>query len=98
VFVRGKFIRLANGLHYKCFMILIYDCIAIDQCCKTTIYAYARSINYDRKVRFKLNRTFIIVNYDLNTFIVEAKIYLIPAGGTLQGTPLCPNRVRPEPI
>ncbi len=34
--------------------------------------ALARSINYDRKVRCKLKRTFMIVNYNPKHFIVQA--------------------------
>ncbi len=34
--------------------------------------ALARSVNYDHKVRCKLKRTFMIVNYDLKPFIVQA--------------------------
>jgi hypothetical protein len=34
--------------------------------------ALARSINYDRKVRYKLKRTFRIINYDPKSFIVQA--------------------------
>jgi hypothetical protein len=37
-----------------------------------TYLALARSINYDRKVRCKLKRTFTIVNYDPKPFIVQA--------------------------
>jgi hypothetical protein len=34
--------------------------------------ALAWSINYDRKVCCKLKRTFMIVNYDIKPFIVQA--------------------------
>jgi len=32
----------------------------------------ARGVNYDHKVRCKLKRTFMIVNYDPKPFIVQA--------------------------
>jgi len=32
----------------------------------------ARSVNYDRKARCKLKGTFMIINYNRETFIVEA--------------------------
>jgi hypothetical protein len=41
----------------------------------TTILAYlalARSVTYNRKVRCKLKRTFMIVNYNLKPFVVQA--------------------------
>ncbi len=33
---------------------------------------FAKRINYDRKVHFKLKCTFVIVNYNRKTFIVHA--------------------------
>jgi hypothetical protein len=56
-------------------MIIIYNCNDNALYHKTMIVAnlaLARSINYDRKVRCKLKRTFKIVNYNPKHFIVQA--------------------------
>jgi hypothetical protein len=70
------------GLYYKIFTIVIYNRNDNGLYYKTTIVAnlttivanlaLARSINYDRKVRCKLKRTFMIVNYDPKPFILQA--------------------------
>jgi hypothetical protein len=39
--------------------------------------ALARIVNYDRKARCKLKRTFAIVNYDSKPFIVHATVRLL---------------------
>ncbi len=55
------------GLYYKSFMIVIYNHNNNTLYCKTTIVsnlALARRVNYNRKVCCKLERTFMIVNYD----------------------------------
>ncbi len=69
-------------LYNKNFMIAIYDCIDNGLYYKTMIVAnlttivaslaLARSVNYDCKVRCKLKRTLMIVNYDPKPFIVQA--------------------------
>jgi hypothetical protein len=49
-----------GGLYYKSFMIVIYDRNNSGQCYKTMILAnlaFATSVNYDPKVRCKLNRS-----------------------------------------
>jgi hypothetical protein len=56
-------------------MIVIYNHNDTDLYYKTIILAnltLARSINYNRKVHFKLKGTFTIVDYNHKTFIVEA--------------------------
>ncbi len=58
-------------MYYKSFTIIIYD----RNDYKTMIVAnlaLARSVNYDRKVRCKLKRTFTILNYNPKPFIVQA--------------------------
>ncbi len=60
-----------SGMYYKHFTIEIYDHNDSDMYYKTMILtnlALARSVNYDRKVCCKLNRTFTIVNYNRKKF------------------------------
>ncbi len=82
------FSTISCGLYYKSFTIVIYDHNDNGLYYKTTIVAnlttivaklaLARSINYDRKVRCKLKRTFTMVNYNPKPFIVEAtELYTI---------------------
>ncbi len=62
-------------MYYKSFTIIIYDRNDNGLYYKTTIVAnlaLARSVNYDCKVRCKLKRTFMILNYDPKLFIVLA--------------------------
>jgi hypothetical protein len=54
-----------NGLCYKTMIVAILTMIIAN-------LALARSINYDHKVRCKLKRTFMIVNYNPKPFIVQA--------------------------
>jgi hypothetical protein len=56
-----------RGLYYKCVMTSKYASTS-----KTLALAFTRSLNYDRKVWCKLKRTFTIINYNRNTFTVQA--------------------------
>ncbi len=70
------------GLYYKSFTIVIYNRNDNGLYYKTTIVAnlttivanlaLARRINYECKVRCKLKRTFMIVDYDPKSFILQA--------------------------
>ncbi len=66
------------GPYYKCLLIVIYDRNESGLYCKTlSILAEAKTnlawlVNYDCKVCCKLKHTFMIVNYDHKTFIVQA--------------------------
>jgi hypothetical protein len=56
-----------SGLYYKSFTIVIYNRNDNGLYYKTTIVAnlaLARSVNYNCKVRCKLKRTFMVVNYN----------------------------------
>ncbi len=65
------FANKTSGLYYKSFMIIIYNRNDNGRYYKTTILAnlaLAESVNYGCKVRRKLKRTFMIVNYDPKHF------------------------------
>jgi hypothetical protein len=81
-YVCNKFYGIdSSGLYNKIFMIIIYDCNDNDLYYKTTIVAnltmiianlaLARNVNYYHKVRCKLKRTLMIVNYNPKPFIVQ---------------------------
>ncbi len=57
--------RNDNGLYYNITIVTNLTMIVAN-------LALARSLNYDRKVRCKLKRTFTIINYDPKPFIVQA--------------------------
>jgi hypothetical protein len=40
--------------------------------------ALARIVNYDRKVKHKLNRTFMIINYDREIFLIQVSRVFVP--------------------
>jgi hypothetical protein len=73
-----------SGLCYKIFTIVTYDCNDSSSYCKTTLLdkakliltnlASAKSVNYDRKVCYKLKHTLNLMSiiYDRKTFIVQA--------------------------
>jgi hypothetical protein len=57
--------RIYRGLYYKCSINYASSSVAL-------ALAYdARGVNCERKVRYKLKRTFTIVNYNRNTFKVQ---------------------------
>ncbi len=68
---------LTSGLYYKRVKIVIYYCNntilyyeRVSSC--SVALALARSVNYDCKAHCQLRRTFVTVNYDCNTVIVQA--------------------------
>jgi hypothetical protein len=40
--------------------------------------ALARIVNYDHKVKHKLNHTFMIINYDRQIFLVQVSRVFVP--------------------
>ncbi len=72
----------SNGLYYKSFTIVIYDCNDSSQYCNIMfkIISYAPNltialasvVNYDRKWCSKVKRNLWLSIYDCKTFIVQA--------------------------